>query len=353
MNSGGDTDRGPGWRRSPRTRGLFAVRRRSAHEVVPEWSDVGHNEESVSEGDSEPLTAEVSSELISPISVNPPDRERTPAWAPFSDAPSAFVLDYVEAFDGQLVIRAASLRGGIHEETAEPRQDAYQLAVDNNSIHIAVCDGVGSQPRSHMGAAVAAAACVASSRRGASRDDIVRDVCSALIEQANLLNVTPVEVSTTLCWARITVGESGGLWNVEIAEWGDSEALLYERSVPTTDGHPDWRRLPKARSDGLVNDVRALPEAVDLCASLTGPWEPSQVLALCTDGIASDVAPNTTVGHALAQAWHQPPSRWEFASQIAYRNRGSNDDRTAVVLWRLDGSTVSEDGIGEVSSGLA
>ena len=61
------------------------------------------------------------------------------------------------ASTARIELRAASVRGLQHRAAGEPRQDAFALQAGGDDELIAVvCDGVGSLPRSHEAAALAA-----------------------------------------------------------------------------------------------------------------------------------------------------------------------------------------------------
>ncbi|MCA9241483.1 MAG: protein phosphatase 2C domain-containing protein [Planctomycetales bacterium] len=218
---------------------------------------------------------------------------------------------------------------------SQPRQDSYRVLVDRSFIHVAVADGVGSQDHSHIGADVAALAAVEASRLGNEASQVVEAATQRILATAASMGIEPVRLSTTLCWARIEVGEPHTAWAVEAAEWGDSEVLVYD-TRKLRDGHPRWQRLRK-QDDNPANLVRALPLHSEMQAySNDVSWSAGEVFGLFSDGVASDVRYDTVLGHALAKEWNTVPSPWSFIGQLAFRYRPANDDRTAVVLWRRD-----------------
>lgn len=274
----------------------------------------------------------VSSLKIDQLGV-PPDAQ----WTKRLETTPAIVLDHAEIAGVGAVVRAASMRGGAHDMMAEPRQDAYSIRISDTAVHIAVCDGVGSCELSHEGARVAAEAATHASATGGYGPDVVTAAVEAILRRAEQLSVNPEALSTTLCWVRVSVGDPEASWPVEIAQWGDSEAMVYD-TRGLRDGHPNWIRFATDEDPSqLSNVVRPLPTYVEPEFFTRGDevrWDRGQVLCVFTDGIASDLDYNTDLGHALATCWYLTPTPVEFISQVAFERAGSGDDRTAVVMWR-------------------
>jgi hypothetical protein len=277
-------------------------------------------------------TTDLLPQTVQPLDVQPPEVEPDVPWPGSPGLPAALAVDFHDGADG-IVLRAGSLRGRTHVMLAEPRQDAYAYLLADGVLHIAVADGVGSQTLSHLGAALAARLVVELSQQWADAGSIGPAVAQALTTEAATHGHDPLLYSTTLCWMRIRIGTAAENWLFDAAEWGDSELLAYDTRA-LQNGHPDWRRLPKP-NEATLNSAAALPvHTRPTVAHSDLVWQPGQVLGLFSDGIAADIRHDTVLGHALARAWHTPPSPWEFIGQIAFRYRPANDDRTAVVLWR-------------------
>lgn len=272
---------------------------------------------------------------IEPLPVRPAGVEPEQPWPLGANFPPALAMDFGDAADGLVAIRAASLRGNSHLELSQPRQDSYAVLVDKGFMHLAVADGVGTQEHSHLGSEVAVRTALEASRLGAEPPQIADAVVRALQVHASSVGLDPVRLSTTLCWARVTLGAPSKPWRVEVAEWGDSELLVYDTRELRA-GHPKWQRLRKS-DNCTANSVLALPvHQVIQAQSSTSLWHPGEVLGLYSDGIASDIRHDTVLGHALAKAWHAVPSPWEYVGHLAFRYRPANDDRTAITLWRRD-----------------
>jgi len=280
-------------------------------------------------------TDEFAFESVGPLDVRPAELEPDQPWPLGGTFPPALAMDYGDAVNGLVAIRAGSLRGNSHVALSRPRQDAYAVLVDNSFIHLAVADGVGSQDHSHIGSEVAAQTAVEVSRVATAPAEVADAVVQRLNAKAAALGFDPVRLSTTLCWARISIGSESMPWRVEVAEWGDSELLVYD-TRKLRDGHPRWQRLPK-HVGGPANSVLALPVHQVIQAQTTEAlWNPGEVLGLYSDGVAADIRHDTVLGHALAKAWHAVPSPWEYVGQLAFRYRPANDDRAAITLWRRD-----------------
>lgn len=278
---------------------------------------------------------------VEPLDVRPAKKGPDQVWPHNHLLRPAFTLDFGNAADEKVVIRAATLRGANHMELQEARQDSYAVLVTDDMFHLAVADGVGSERYSDIGSHVAVSVAVESSRSGQTREQIGQEVADALRAKADQMQVPADELSTTLCWARIRIGNAGHPWSAEVAEWGDTEILVYDTRT-LRDGHPNWKRLSKSE-EGLANSVHPLPRHQAITASATDvKWEPGEVFGLFTDGVAGDIRHDTVLGHALASVWHTVPTPWEFAGHIAFRYGPANDDRTAVVLWRTDKSVLSK-----------
>lgn len=315
------------WRWSPCAR---MVQSPAFHATADEASSEEPHSDRLSDHD-------VGFQRVAPVDVRPAKVEPDQPWPLGVSFPPAMSLDYGDAAGGRVAIRAGSLRGNSHLELGQPRQDSYAVLVDESRIHIAVADGVGAQPHSHLGSQIAVSTAVKQSQRLAEPAEIATAVARALRNMAATSGLEPVQVSTTLCWARITIGAESAPWRVEAAEWGDSELLVYDPRV-LRDGHPKWRRLKKT-GGGIANAVLALPlhQVIQAQSDDSAWWHPSEVLGLYSDGISGDIRHDTVLGHALAEEWHAIPTPWEYVGQLAFRYAPANDDRTAITLWRRDG----------------
>ncbi len=129
-------------------------------------------------------------------------------------------------------------------------------------------------------------------------------------------------MATNIIVAKVTPTAVG--LDCSIAWIGDVSAwILVEGTWQHTAGDVD----PTAKT-GLT---RAIPS--DVCAPLERRVESSNPIFLVTDGISDLLWPDSSTAKALAEWWKSPPDPYEFLTQMALRNRGKLDDRTAVGIW--------------------
>jgi serine/threonine protein phosphatase PrpC len=304
-----------------------------------------------------------------------PRPTRRPAGAPVDT-----VLD--GAVVGNLVYRAASLRGFSHQETGKPRQDAFAVRVSRSENWLVTCvaDGVSDGPRSEIAAEIAS-------------DAVARSLVVALDDSA--LPSGPVEWESlvrTLPWqkardaanhelvqrARHDVEkiyrareiQARGIHSQEVQvppealpqSHADVRALMATTAVslvlataPDPDGrywysvgviagdsasyllHCDrWRQVvvPKDVSGEVAsNSVRALPtEAVPTL--WLGSLAAGDAVALFSDGVSDPLGSGQgNVGRFLAEHWRTPPDLFDFGKHVGFYSKGWFDDRTAVVAW--------------------
>jgi hypothetical protein len=247
-------------------------------------------------------------------------------------APSGVIADFGSLADGLVALRAASVRGLSHQHDGSPRQDSYAIISTPSSIVVAVADGVGSAPYSHLGSRVAADTAAAVAATGAGAEAVVVAAIAAISEQARRLDRDPAALATTLLVLEADIGVAAEPWPVRVTEWGDTRASVYLPGS-VVDGHPDWRRVCPGRDDVAAN-VRALPLHRVPTTWGSTVWFPGEVLMAATDGIDSVLDPTNVIGHGLALAWLEQPTMWQFIADVAFESAGARDDRTAVCLFR-------------------
>lgn len=246
-------------------------------------------------------------------------------------------LDSGNTFSGLIEIRAASLVGDSHVESGTRRQDAYAVHIDRDvgSIHIAVCDGVGSRSRSNEGAALVATTVA---REAAIRSpNPVGAARLRLTRMAEAAGVPAIEYSTTLIWVDVDVGQPGDVWEARLLQYGDGDVRLLSQTEAL------WRSVSRSTH---VDEADALSFSLPLGShprrEHVFSWHPGEALVVATDGLAYHLDSQTKVGYYLANSWCRPPGRWDFLSDVAFRTLGAGDDRTAVALWRTDVRTMTE-----------
>lgn len=273
-------------------------------------------------------------EVSQPLAVRPAQREAT---ALLFDVESgvehpALACDFGVACSEAVMVLAGTRRGISHARLGEPRQDAYAIKADGTWIHVAVADGAGSKDRSGLGAGLACRTAVEMSSAGATVAEIAAGVSGAIRACAEAAGADPLRYSTTLCWVRIQTGAPGSDWELELAEWGNSELVLF-----TPDGKK-WHRIRKQFA-APTGDTPTLPSDVQPTLHSGPPrarWKPGKVLCIVSDGIGDYLEEGSILAGALAAVWSKPPSEAAFLGHLSFRLAPAHDDRTAVVLWRTD-----------------
>lgn len=243
-----------------------------------------------------------------------------------------------------LVVRAASVRGDAHRYYGTPRQDAMALWHDGNGRLLAcVADGLGSKPRSHLGAATACAVApgnlphfLAHGEPQTAARCFIENIADGLRARAgDEAEVTPDDLSTTFLTAIVEELTDRPGHRAVIIRVGDCAAWLLHKGrwFPCFGGDG-----PGTGEEIATPVTRALPRDVEHVEVATADLYPGDMLLLCTDGLARPLQV-PEVGARLAAWWSrpEPPSLPEFFWQLSFRARTYDDDRTAVCLWRVAG----------------
>lgn len=255
------------------------------------------------------------------------------------------------AAHGALTLRTASVRGDSHRYLGEARQDSVMTAHlgekgSGELLAVAVADGVGSQPLSHLGSqhACQRALQVLGVRAqevfetlAAGREDLFADLARQtaahvgdhLVERAGPRGLAPVTYSTTLRVLVVPLDpavRTRGVFTV-----GDGgTALLRDGSWDLAPGEGG-----QEKDEGRVIDTRtaALPMSRSVSARLLDTL-PGDVLVVSTDGFSSPLAGEPEMRAFLTGAWGGgAPEPADFLWQFQYRVKSYDDDRTAAVLW--------------------
>lgn len=268
--------------------------------------------------------------------VGDPRQGVVPALAPVTSA-----LPGLRADGGLLAgrwVAAASLAGQSHLRAGTTPQDAYQYTVtdDGTALVLAVCDGLGSRPRTSQIGAVLLADRICAEAAALTARDLADDPEAALravlhrasaaaarYREAVLPGLADSDLASTAAVCVLPVGGSAG-WAARV---GDCAVLTL------TDA--GWGTVFGA-DDGPLNMVSGSlphpdPGRVTECAPIA-PGRPGLVV-LATDGLAEDVFSSPGVRDWLAERWSAPCGAARMADALRYRRRGSHDDRTALVVW--------------------
>jgi serine/threonine protein phosphatase PrpC len=255
---------------------------------------------------------------------------------------------------GDLVVRAASVRGTSHRHAGTPRQDDYAICADDRWLIVAVADGVSAGPLSHQAATLAC--------RGAAglvRDRLGREGGVAGIVWADVLSsaarrivahgrralesdaddgdeVLSADVArmmaTTLVVAVIPVrpGDDGRHEGTVLA-LGDTSAFVLGADRA-------WRAITDIKNDGadIASSATAalpyLPSESPDARPVT--LERGEVLLVMTDGVGDALGTGDgAVGRFLGSEWQAPPEMLSFGGQVGFARRSFDDDRTVVGVW--------------------
>jgi serine/threonine protein phosphatase PrpC len=243
---------------------------------------------------------------------------------------------------GPFWVSAASVAGRRHGWSGQTRQDSYavELSRDGAAVVLVVADGLGSRPLSQLGArhltrsiagAVAAADLTGLAETG-------EEVLLAGIERAQqeLADVWGPAygikdsrvLACTIAVVVLPTARSAG--PVLVARVGDATVL----SATNATDEPFTGIF--ATGEGPVNVVSAsIPSAAVRQEVEIRRLDPAGVgkLVLCTDGLADDVYESPGIRSWLARRWAHPCTERWMLETLSYARVGSQDDRTAVVVW--------------------
>lgn len=235
-----------------------------------------------------------------------------------------------------LTVRGVSVRGHSHRWEGSIRQDQLAVGEVDDLLVCAVADGLGSQPESHLGAALAARSVTGwPSVRDLLTPGLTEFDCHAISEtltaEAAARGADPVSLSTTLTFATIQRDpietEGTTQWRVAIAQIGDSPAYVLRDGT--------WTAISgqgAAAEAGLTNVVDPLPQH-----SLAAVWQlalaPGDVLVLATDGVGNLVEDVPDFAAAISRRWaDRPLSPSELLYYVDAAVKTYDDDRTLLAV---------------------
>lgn len=255
---------------------------------------------------------------------------------------------------GDLVVRAASVRGLACRHYRSERQDEYAVALtaDEQWLVACVADGVSSLSRSGAMAQIAArdgcAAIVTSlGTAGASGPpaigwtDFLRALSWKMVGQdwaapegshdQDLEHAgRALQGATTALYGMVRTGASeDGSHEFHVVSVGDSTAWHLDDS--------GWTCLTLGKdvaSPTIDGAVDSLPSPRPQIQLADGRLQPGSVLLLMSDGVGDPLAAGgAQVERVLGTLWREPPHELDFAAQVGFARRGYDDDRTVIGIW--------------------
>lgn len=228
----------------------------------------------------------------------------------------------------RLVAGGASVRGPAHQLDGSPNQDALCVSGLTGGWCIAVADGLGSRPLSHLGSrkAVQLFRQLVRQQRGISHESIahnLRDAWRAHFGERYRLH------ETTCLWAWVNDQGHGAAGQV-----GDGLLLVRSRGV--------FRVVTDVRQ-GFGNQTTTLAQPAEADCSLTfALCQPGDGVLLMTDGISDDLIPEQLEPFFDAIYQRQLSSskrrmrQWLTRELNGWSTPRHGDDKTIAGIFRTD-----------------
>jgi Protein phosphatase 2C len=253
---------------------------------------------------------------------------------------------------GDLHVLGASVRGLSHFYYGKVRQDsfAYLVTEDHRWLVAAVADGVSSGDHSHLAADIVAEwGCQLIARHLAEHDAadldwrriltgvatrIVDDACERFgFVEPSLADVAGRMAATALYAVVALEPAETGERPVHVMALGDTSAWLLCPAEQAA-----WVPLQQIKNSANVvasSATEALPGLPgQLAPAIRTSLRQDEVLVLMSDGGGDPIGDGTgEVGLYLADAWKRPPDPFTFTSQVGFRRRSYDDDRTVLAVW--------------------
>ncbi len=241
---------------------------------------------------------------------------------------------------GPFWVAAASIAGLSHQHHARTGQDNYSfaLAADEGAVVLAVADGLGSRvTTSQLGSALLARAVCGALAAYDTKEVLKspRDIVASAVTDANdqvqrsreraFPELTDRDLASTIavCWIPF---ESKVLPLVA--------GVVGDCAVFTLAGGEYYSVFPRGGAAlNVVDHHLPGPSPAEGLVVEIAPLAGVGAVVVTTDGLAEDIFGSPAVREWLAERWSCPVGPHRMLDALRYRRRGSQDDRTAVVLW--------------------
>lgn len=248
-----------------------------------------------------------------------------PPYAP------AKVSDQYEA--GLFTVLCHSRRGVAHVHSLEPRQDDYAVATteDGKWLVVAVCDGLGSAPSSHVGSYWASRLAInvialALAKKNPTNDffaEAFGSIAKKMTWVAETVANTPTQAIATTLVVAVIDNESG---SGRVARVGDSDALMR--------GLDEWTPVFGSGTPDVTTETYVMPRDAALVEIADVQVGQGECLLVGTDGVCDLIATSgDVVGRRFLDDLHAPCSLDHFERLVGFERRGALDDRTLVAIW--------------------
>lgn len=228
-------------------------------------------------------------------------------------------------------VRALSARGHEHRYLGELRQDSFAIELTESHLVLAVADGVGGEPESHRGSAMAARDIVraadvleAITAAGSGIEVSLQRLAMELAYEARNNGLDPRQLATTLVLAIVSLSAADdGSREVVVAQIGDSTAWRHRSG--------EWQQLGE-EEQGEVHNTAVDPLPLHSSARVwRETFRSGETLALVSDGVGNILHANASYRRELSAVWNEwAPAPGKLLQVVDATVKSFGDDRTLV-----------------------
>ncbi|WP_406284893.1 protein phosphatase 2C domain-containing protein [Embleya sp. NBC_00896] len=243
---------------------------------------------------------------------------------------------------GRLNVRAAGVRGELHQQQGLPRQNCFAVGPDPSSrwtIAI-VCDGIDNAHASELAAQIAVRSAYRTVARMVARErhenwdwagvqtEVEEDLRVRLAATADRAHELGRSEPATRLAILVTAADPLEDDRVDMAVLGDSTVLRLAQG--------GWRAPLGIRDTSMDAAPAAIPDQAgdDQLRICRTTWRPTDVLVMMTGGFAEALGqPTAGLAPRLAEDWRTPPSLFDYLRDVDEGLRLREDDGCVVALW--------------------
>nr|WP_237535915.1 protein phosphatase 2C domain-containing protein [Streptomyces sp. SID3343] len=243
---------------------------------------------------------------------------------------------------GRLNVRAAGVRGELHQHQGLPRQNCFAVGPDPSArwtIAI-VCDGIDNAHASELAAQIAVRSAYRTVARMVARErhenwdwagvqlEVENDLRTRLASTAERAHDLGRSEPATRLAILVTASDPMEDDRVDMAVLGDSTVLRLAQG--------GWRAPLGIRETSAETAPAALPDRAgdDQLRICRTTWRPTDVLVMMTGGFAEALGqPTAGLAPRLAEDWRNPPSLFDYLRDVDEGLRLREEDGCVVALW--------------------